>query len=541
MAFLQKLSPLPSSSSFPSPSASHLLLLRHFQSIAPLAFKFKIRIKEQKEQQQEQQQQQQQQYQQQQQHPDEIKTKDSSGQERRTLTPLVDHGAVPPIRTTAPTVPTPDISTDPSTTPDASADPSTTPRRNADNVYQRNTRRKTVSKIATFKKMKTWPLVTASMNMLPDIDLPMGIKFSVAYHDTHAHVGHSGPIVLILHGFQLPAINFSAMISPLVDQGCRVIAPIFPLAGHTFGRANPHQVTTARDMPLFSHSTLERGLFVREFCEQLLPVGRAIDVVVAADVGSYPAVFVTAHPDKNPVKSLVLLDGFPGKPLPVMKPHLLFLCMSKLWEWRYYSILSWPFMVYLMNVFGSTSLKEASVHCRNVGWADFDAINGGLTTVEIRRIPAVVWASKKHKLVPARDAVELMFRLGIEDKNIVDLTEEGNGGGGGGGGGMAPFSTTTTALSSSPSFSSSNESAVAPTSIVDVGGDVVDVGGGDNLIDESIFERTLTHSCGRFFHPREQDEFGQYNRRYAKAGWYHMAGPVAKDISQLIKRVNSSQ
>lgn len=503
MAFLQRLSPLPSSS-FPSPAASHLLLLRHFQSISPLAFKFKIKIKEQQQQRQKQQ-------------PDEIQTKDSSGQERRISTPLVDHGAVPLCRTTAPTVPT----------PDASTDPSTTPRRNADNVYQRNTRRKAVSKIATFKTMKTWPLVTANMHMLPDVDLPMGIKFSVAYHDTHAHVGHSGPIVLILHGFQLPAKNFSAMISPLVDQGCRVIAPIFPLAGHTFGRANPHQVTTARDMPLFSHSTLERGLFVREFCEQLLPEGRAIDVVVAADMGSYPAVFVTAHPDKNPVKSLVLLDGFPGKPLPVMKPHQLFLWMSKLWEFRYYSVLSLPFMFYLMHAFGSTSLKEASVHCRNVGWADFDSIDGGLTSMEMRRIPAVVWASKKHKLVPTRDAVELMFRLGIEDRNIVDL---------GGGGAASP--TTTALSSSSPSFSSSDESAVAPTSI----GSGSDVGAGDDpLIDESIFERTLTHSCGRFFHPREQDEFGQYNRRYAKAGWYHMAGPVAKDISQLIKRVNSSQ
>ena len=160
MAFLQKLAPLPSSSSFPSRRSHLLLLRRHFQSISPLAFKFKIKIKEQQQ----------------------YEIKDSSGPERRISTPLVDHGAAPSQATSTTPDPstdlstTPDPSTDPSTTPDPSTDPSSTPGRNTDNVYRRNTRKKTASKIATFKKMKTWPLVTATMHMLKDVDLPLGIK-----------------------------------------------------------------------------------------------------------------------------------------------------------------------------------------------------------------------------------------------------------------------------------------------------------------------------------------------------------------------------
>ena len=60
------------------------------------------------------------------------------------------------------------------------------------------------------------------------------LQFNVVYHDTHAYERHAGPIVLVLHGLQLPAANFTPLIDPLIEQGCRVIAPIFPLIGHNF-------------------------------------------------------------------------------------------------------------------------------------------------------------------------------------------------------------------------------------------------------------------------------------------------------------------
>ena len=152
--------------------------------------------------------------------------------------------------------------------------------------------------------------------------------------------------------------------------------------------------------------------------------------------------------------------------------------------------------------FGSTSFKEASVHARNVAFADFDALDGGLTTMDMRRVPAVVYASKRNKYVPASDARELMRRLGIEDRCIVDLDSE-----------------------SSPSSSSSTASGESSRS-----GD-----GLKNFVKQSD-DRTLdaVGSVGKFFEPREQDAFGRYNRRYAKSDWYHLALPIANDIHRII-------
>merc|ERR1711942_2080 len=123
-------------------------------------------------------------------------------------------------------------------------------------------------------------------------------------------------------------------------------------------------------------------------------------------------------------------------------------------------------------------------------FADYPLLEGGLTTLEMRGMPAVVYAGRSNKFVPLDDAREFIRRLGIEDRFVVDLEEAA----------AADLSASTSTYSISSSISPSSSSLSSS--------DVVSV-------DSNIFDRTLTHSCARIFSPREQDDFGKYNRRHA--------------------------
>jgi len=453
------------------PPIRHALHSRHFRSSAALSFKYKIKIKD----------------------PD----------ENQAITPL-DYDSVP-----VPGFSSPDMEKE---------DDLAAPRnRTRDAVYQRNLQRKMAYNVdpkTRARTMKSWPMVSMGINALKDSDIPQGIKFNVVYHDTHAYERHSGPIVLILHGLRLPAANFTPLIEPLVEQGYRVIAPIFPLIGHNVFKPNVNLVTTAKEMSLFSHSTIERGILITDFIEALLPRGRKVDVLVAADLGSYPALWIGAH--ANLAKSLLFLDAFPAAPIAVTKPQFLLRLMCKLYEHRAYFPLAFPYMGYVMaRVFGSTSVKEASAHARAIAFADYPLLEGALTTLEMKGMPAVVYAGRSNKFVPLDDAREFIRRLGIEDRFVVDLEEAAAA--------DLSASTSTSSISSSTSPTSSSLSS----------SDVVSV-------DSNIFDRTLTHSCARIFSPREQDDFGKYNRRHAKADWFHLPRQITNDIVQLAKRVNAS-
>jgi len=406
-----------------------------------------------------------------------------------------------------------------------------------DNLYHRNIRRKMAFHVDPKTKQRTmqsWPLVTMSLNALKDTDIPTGIKFNVAYHDTHAHDRHSGPIVLLLHGLQLPSTNFAPMVKPLLDQGFRVVAPIFPTIGHNIFKPNPLALTTAKDLPLFSHSTIERGIFINDFVSALLPRGRKIDVVVAADAASYPAIWLGCNGDF--AGSFLFLDGFPATPLPVMKPLFLFQTMARVWESRMYWPLALPFLALLTSrqrSFGSMSYKEAAAHLRYVAFADFPLIDGGLTTIEMRSTPAVVYASKKSRLVPDKDAREFIRRLGIRDKFVEELD--------------LPSLTAQSSPSLSSSTSSSSSTTTSPSSLSDpsssstISPSPLSPSPSNSSLSSpltSTIDRSLTHSCARLYEPRVEDPFENYNRRYAKADWFHLTRPIVNDIINLAKRVS---
>ena len=277
---------------------------------------------------------------------------------------------------------------------------------------------------------------------------------------------------------------------------------------------------------MFSHSTIERGIFVTDFLQALLPRGRQIDVVVASDLGAYPALWVGAYADI--VKSIVLLDAFTPNPPRLTKPLSLLTFMSKLYEMRVHFPLAYPYLAYAMRrVFGSLSIKEASAHARAIAFADSRLLDGGLTTLEMRGTPSVVYASKDNKFVEMKEATELMRRLGIEDRYIEDLER------------VASREIEDTTLDFSPSLSELSESSPSTSSSSNLTSSSANLSPADIPLNDPIFERTLTHSCARLFEPREQDEFGKYNRRHAKADWYHLSRPIAKDIIQLAKRVNA--
>jgi len=448
------------------PSATHAIGLRHFRSGTPIGFKYKIKIKD----------------------PD----------QNQVTTPLdYDNVHVPGFST-------PERSKD----EDGALAPANRAR---DAVYQKNLQRKmafTVDPNTRARTMKSWPMVSMGLNALKDTDIPQGIRFNVVYHDTHAYERHTGPTVLILHGLQLPAANFSPLIEPLLERNCRVIAPLFPLIGHNVFKPTVNLVTTSKDMALFSHSTIERGIFVGDFLSALLPQhGRQVDVVVAADIGAYPALWLAAH--AGLAKSLVCLDAFPAIPPAATRPQTLHSLMCKLYETRMHFIFAVPYMYHVMRALGATSMKEASAFARAIAFADYRLLDGGLTTLEMKGLPAVVYAGKRNKFVKKNDAEEMIRRLGIEDRFVEDLEEA-----------VLKFKE-----NASASPASVSPASASPTSAADLS------------LSDPIFQRTLTHSCARFFEPREQDDFGRYNRRYAKADWFHLTRHIAKDIVQLTKRV----
>ena len=255
---------------------------------------------------------------------------------------------------------------------------------------------------------------------------------------------------------------------------------------------------------MFSHSTIERGMFACDFLAALLPHNRKVDVIVAADIGAYPAFWLTAH--AGLAESLVLLDAFPAVPPAATRPQRLNTLMCKLYETRMHFPLAFPYMYHVMRTMGATSMKEASAFARAIAFADYRLLDGGLTALEMKGLPAVVYAAKRNKFVKRADAEEMIRRLGIEDRFIEDLDD-------------------VTMRSINDSSAASSPSAASPASTADL------------ALTHPIFERTLTHSGARFFEPREQDDFGKYNRRYAKADWFHLTRHIAQDIFQLTKRV----
>lgn len=408
--------------------------------------------------------------------------------------------------------------------------------RNQNAIYKRNQQKKAAFHVDSKTRaevVKSWPLVTMNLHALKGTDLPFGIKFSVAYHDTHAYERHSGPVVLILHGLQLPSVSFAPLIEPLVSKGYRVIAPIFPYVGHNIFKPNPKLVTTAKEMDLFSHSTMERGIFTHDFVKAVLGSEGKCDVLVCADIASYPAVWLGAS---NFTKGVVFLDPFPGKLLPIMKPLFLYTIMSKIWELYWHRFLSLPFMAFLMSTkgFGSISLKEASIHARIVAFTDFDSVEGGMTTMGMRGLPSIVYASKRNKFVGLNEAKDMMSRLGVEQRFIVDLDS-------------APSSSSTFTKSPSPppsqtsSPSASSQTTTSPTEESPAFSGTSQT----NSVNQSVYDRTLPEvgeqrqkqqqSLGRIFEPNKQDAFAEYNRRFAKSDWYHLAHPIANDIDRMIR------
>lgn len=417
------------------PLQSFLFISRRFQTFEPLSIKFKIKLPE-------------------------IKDPDAD----QPVTPL-DYEAITPGRTERKLK---------------------EPSQQESDIYREKLRQRlTMSDPVGAKKlMKSWPLVRTEMRSLADEDIPLGIKFNVAYHDTHAFVRHSGPVVLVVHGLQLPQANFASFVEPLLAQGARVIAPLFPYIGHNIFKPNPAQLTTSADMKLYSHSTLERFLFLGDFVKQVVGA-KKVDVVICSDVGAYPAAWFCAY--SGLVKSAVFLDPFSVAVLPCMRPVWLFKMMTWIWEILYWRVaLSWlllPFLGVLMQRFGSTSFKEASAHMRHLAFADLGSYDGALTVLEMNAFPVLVYASKQNKFVPKPDMEKFMFRLGIRAKDIREGQSE------------------------------SKEKS-----------------------------QRMTSSFGVFYDPVEgDDDFANYNRRYAQADFARLGKPICDDVQKLLKFVSQGK
>ena len=63
-------------------------------------------------------------------------------------------------------------------------------------------------------------------------------------------------------------------------------------------------------MDVFSHSTIEQGMFASDFVQGVLGADRRVDIVVASDIASYPGIWLGAN---SFAKGFVFLDAFPAK------------------------------------------------------------------------------------------------------------------------------------------------------------------------------------------------------------------------------------
>jgi len=344
------------------------------------------------------------------------------------------------------------------------------------------------------KTRLSWPLMKKEMTGLAvaDWDLPLGIKFNVAYHDTHAYEHHDGPIAFFLHGLKPPEM-FRAFVEPLLRSGFRIIAPIMPLTGHTSSilKPPPNTVTTSTEMNLFSHSTIERTMFIQEFLKAILPA-KKVDVLITSDVGAYPACCLCNT--NNHFNSLLMLDPFPPKTIPYSEPAWLFKLMSKNIELPFFPLktTALPFILLAMRRFGSRSIKEASAHIRHFGFADLPSVDGSLTSMEMREFPAVVWASQGAKFVSRVDSEEVMFRLGIESKNVTVI----------------------------------ETSEISETS--------------ETLRDnQPPLPLASSSNVGRFYPAPPEDTFGEYHHRFAKPDYWQYMYAICSDIVGLASRSKS--
>ncbi|GFR86367.1 hydrolase/acyltransferase-like protein [Elysia marginata] len=136
-------------------------------------------------------------------------------------------------------------------------------------------------------------------------DVKDGIILDTAYADSRPGEDYDPavPVIVGVHDTPGSHSDVVSILSTFAKVGCRTIAPTFPGHGNTQGLMRSFD-------DIFSHSTLERAVFLQDFLDTLGI--EKVDLMIGVGAGCYPTLRLCAGVDSNNMyKSMALISPWP--------------------------------------------------------------------------------------------------------------------------------------------------------------------------------------------------------------------------------------
>lgn len=251
---------------------------------------------------------------------------------------------------------------------------------------------------------------------------PLGVDYEVAYLDSgadwHYTKKKTSPVVLAVHGLPADHDDMLPVVSPLHNDGCRVIVVNLP----------GYQLTTPLrkdEEDLYSQSTADVTEFLLNFLTSLQI--KKVDLVVAHSAGVLPSVVLSGMTDY--IRSLLLICSFPGHKRPRSSmPQLL-------WAYQvvikmFSSPLGRRFVSPLVRAINrySVNFRGEPEHFVNtlkfVANINFDLLSTTALDGEIKGIPMVFAFSKNDKVMAFDENIEWAKILGLEETQMDEYDKE---------------------------------------------------------------------------------------------------------------------
>ncbi|GFO26811.1 hydrolase/acyltransferase-like protein [Plakobranchus ocellatus] len=138
-------------------------------------------------------------------------------------------------------------------------------------------------------------------------DVPDGIILDAAYADSRPGEDYDPavPVIVGIHDTPGSHADLLPILSTFAKVGCRTIAPTFPGHGNTQGLMRGFD-------DVFSHSTLERAMFLQDFLDTLGI--EKVDLMIGVGAGCYPTLRLCAGSESYDMyKSMALISPWPLK------------------------------------------------------------------------------------------------------------------------------------------------------------------------------------------------------------------------------------
>ncbi|KAK3792232.1 hypothetical protein RRG08_035987 [Elysia crispata] len=145
----------------------------------------------------------------------------------------------------------------------------------------------------------------ALMNFYEDV--PDGIILDTAYADSRPgeEFDPAVPVIVGVHDTPGSHSELESILRTFAKVGCRTIAPTFPGHGNTQGLMRGFD-------DVFTHSTLERAMFLQDFLDTLGI--EKVDLMIGVGAGCYPTLRLCAGVESsNMYRSMALISPWPLK------------------------------------------------------------------------------------------------------------------------------------------------------------------------------------------------------------------------------------